>query len=151
MAQEVTLVRGLTKHLIGSGSWLVVGCEVAPLLRVVEWWGGESLARGRPPPAGGRRGQESEVSQARRRSARHGPRCRSTDQDTAAANLCHPPPSSPTTNVDPRPVPPSTPLQPQPSGVGNSSAFDKKRACECGNRHRLPFLLLGGVHEHSIV
>ena len=27
------------KHLTGSGSSVVVGCEVAPLLRVVEWWG----------------------------------------------------------------------------------------------------------------
>ena len=49
-------------HLDGSG----FGCEVAPLLRVVECVWGESLARGRPPPAAGCRGQESEVSQARR-------------------------------------------------------------------------------------
>ena len=86
-------------------------------------WGGESLARGRPP-AGGRRGQESEVSQARRSARPTAAALTRTLQllicVTAAQLLDQ-------TNVDRRPAAPSRrSLNPRGSATAEN--------VNCGNR-----------------
>ena len=64
------------------------GREVAPLLRVVECGGARVWREGAHQPAAA---VGKKVKFLRRAGAHGTAHCRRTDQDTAAANLCHRP------------------------------------------------------------